>query len=177
MATIDDSGAAYFGSDFSMDLNHQPDGSISRVRIRYSITHRGVDQSLVVFNAGSTRDPKLPSRRFRIDQAGDLTVIEALQPSPDPEPPAPLVAIGRQLKPSERHQQTVDLRIATGYPLQTGNGSVIGPRRIRFCVGVALLDSDQFRQLDTDSPLWIPSPQVSEQQSYACSEWVELKRD
>lgn len=179
--------AEWVQADIAIEIEFQNDGTPLGATAKYTIRNLA-DVPIVVFDDGSTRDPDLRSRVYRLSDSGDLKIIESLVPIPDPAPTMPLVAIGRQVDPGELHESAAEMRLASTYPVRgdsperatdksdqpSQQRAFSAPLRVQYCVGVARLEPDLFTPLSSNAKRWVPAQQVTEQQVLLCSEWTSL---
>lgn len=136
-------------------------------RVHYRIRNPG-QAPLMIMDAGSAQAGNHHARRSlapQPDEAGRLSYTLAAWPLSQPPPTVPILPVATRLEPGQLRSTT----------LSTGSDFMgVQARAVRFCLGIAPWDPEDYLALDEAAHRWQVSLTVSEkQQAILCSDWAQ----
>lgn len=158
--------------DLQIDVHFEVIGK-ERLQVQYSMHNQGATP-MMVFDRGNVHAILAKQQSvgavgqpsFRMD-GRDLTLSHLAQPLPDPAPTSPPTPVAARLLQGERVQGQFlfDLTL------------VDDPRRVRWCLGVAAFNEDDFMQARDGNgvDLWTASFAMAERQQRLCTPWFDLQ--
>lgn len=157
-------------SDAVLELRMNYDASRDLVTAEYEVRNEGA-QAIAIFDRGDSL--ALATRRQRAgenvlpmsDQDGArLTLSHLALALPNPAPTVPRISLAAKIDPGKS--------IAAAFEIDLPRDV----REVRYCLGFAPFNADDFSAVDTQSslPVWRTAFTVSAHQSELCSDWFVL---
>jgi hypothetical protein len=160
-----------FDTELHAAFDYAPDSRI--IAVRYRLRNAG-DAALAVFDRGDQHAIGIGRQKAgdvgiprQVEAGGDVELIHAAAPLPEPEPTSPPTPVAIELAPGAELSGEFQFAL---------KGLVV-PKRLRWCVGVmrvgdAYMDSPHETK---QGRLWRASFAVVDKQKMLCTPWYDVK--